>query len=71
MPANQAYSTDIIIQYSIVGLIILAACLWIMWKLLKKRKEGISSCCGCTLSDTCNKKIVKERVERIKEDKRG
>lgn len=50
-------SPDMIIQYSIVGLILLAACVWIIYKVAKNRKKGDSnSCCGCALSDSCSKK---------------
>lgn len=56
MEASNAY-TDMVIQYSIVGLVLLAAFSWILWKLIKKEKKKSSgSCCGCALADSCNKK---------------
>ena len=63
MDSSQELSIDLIIQYSIVGLILLAACGWIIWKLFRKQKKGsVSSCCGCSLSDTCNKKIITKKT---------
>lgn len=54
------YSTNIIIQYSIIALVLLAACGWIIWKLFKRNQEGSSgSCCGCSLSKTCEKNKLK------------
>ncbi|MCH5230279.1 MAG: FeoB-associated Cys-rich membrane protein [Muribaculaceae bacterium] len=55
--SEQGYSPDMIIQYSLVGLALLAACCWIIWKLVKKNKSKDSNgCCGCALEDSCNKK---------------
>lgn len=52
----QDLTADMIIQYSIVGLILLVACGWIIWKLFKKRKDKPSgSCCGCAIADSCKK----------------
>lgn len=45
--------TNIIIQYTIVGVIILAAVIWIAMKAFKKNRNKNSSCCGCALSDNC------------------
>lgn len=47
-------STNLLIQYIIVGAILLAASVWIILKLIKIRKQGPRSCCGCALSQTCN-----------------
>lgn len=55
--SDQGMTTDLIIQYSIVGGIILAALAWIVWKSLRKNKKNSgSSCCGCALEDSCKKK---------------
>ena len=56
------FSNDMIIQYSIVGFIILAAFAWMVWKLVRiNKKNGVEgSCCGCSLADTCKKKYQKE-----------
>lgn len=51
------YKTDMIIQYSVVGAVLLAACGWILWKLLRKKpNKNSGSCCGCALADNCDKK---------------
>lgn len=56
MEGSQGYNTDFIIQSSLVGLVLLGACIWIIWKLFKKNKNaGTHSCCGCSQSDTCEK----------------
>lgn len=56
MENQSGFTTDMIIQYSVVGLVLLAACGWILWKIFRKGKKNNNSCCGCALSDTCNKK---------------
>lgn len=61
MEAGQVFSADMIIQYSIVGLILLAACLWIVWKLVRKHKSN-QGCCGCAISDSCKK--AKKHTQR-------
>lgn len=52
------FNTNMIIQYSLVGLALLAAFAWILWKSLKKEKKIGSSCCGCSLAENCNKKTL-------------
>ena len=67
MEHTREISPDMIIQYSIVGLILLAAFGWILWKMLRKNKGGSSdSCCGCAIADSCQKKnLVKtEKIEK-------
>lgn len=47
---------NIAIQYTIVGIIILGATVWIMIKAFKKnKKRSQGGCCGCSLKDSCNK----------------
>lgn len=53
-------NSNLIIQYSIVGGILLAAFGWLLWKTLKKQKTRNNSCCGCALYDNCNKKLLKK-----------
>lgn len=43
---------NIAVQYTLVGLFILAALAWILVKVLRKNKKG-SGCCGCVLADSC------------------
>lgn len=62
MILDAAYSADFIIQYSLVGLCLLGACVWIGIKLFKKNKyQNQSGCCGCGLADNCAKKKLVER----------
>lgn len=57
---HQAFITNIIIQYSIVGLILLAVCAWMVWKIVRLSRKDTpgSSCCGCGLADSCKKKQI-------------
>ena len=57
MNPNPEYSIEFVIQYTIVGAILIVACLWIVLKIFrkKKNKKGSGSCCGCTLADSCKK----------------
>ena len=43
------------VQYTIVGVIILAAIVWAIVKITRISKNKGSACCGCGLADTCNK----------------
>ncbi len=46
-------------QFWIVGIILAAIVIWLIYRLFSKkgRKAGSQSpCCGCSLSDACNKK---------------
>ncbi|MDE5712559.1 MAG: FeoB-associated Cys-rich membrane protein [Muribaculaceae bacterium] len=54
-------TTNLIIQYSLVGMILLAASVWIVWQLIKIRRRGPKSCCGCSLSQTCKKTLPKNK----------
>lgn len=57
---------NLIIQYCIVGGILAAAVVWVIWKAVKRRKSGEPpSCCGCALSDACSRK------DREKKKKKG
>ena len=56
MESTKEFTTDMVIQYSIVGVILLAALGWILWKTFSKNKKNASgSCCGCAIADTCKK----------------
>lgn len=57
--ATANLESDLIIQYSIVCLILLAAIVWIIMKIVKKNKTRQSGCCGCTIAETCKKKKLK------------
>lgn len=43
-----------IIQYTLVGIIILGAIVWIIVKSIRNRKSG-ATCCGCALADSCRR----------------
>ncbi|MBD5218539.1 MAG: hypothetical protein HDS73_08645 [Bacteroidales bacterium] len=52
-------STNYAIQYTIVGIIILAALIWIAVKANRARRQKTLSngpCASCSLSKACNKK---------------
>lgn len=54
-------SLNLTIQYIIVGVIIIAAAFWILYRLFTFRRKGkVSSCCGCALSDSCQKANLKK-----------
>lgn len=48
-----------IIQYTLVGIIVALACIWILVKVFRKksnRNSGChSGCCGCSIKDRCDK----------------
>ncbi len=53
---------NLLIQYIILGIIMLGVIVWIIRKITKKSKSSGNSCCGCALSEKCTDK---------KNDKRG
>lgn len=61
---GQELSTNLIIQYILVGLIMLGAVAWMIWKLISARKYGAKTCCGCSLSNACSKKELKSNIKR-------
>lgn len=47
-------TTNLIIQYVVVGVILAGAVVWVVWKAIQRRKDkGGGACCGCALSDHC------------------
>ena len=54
-------SSNMIIQYSIVGLVLLAASIWILWKIFRNKDNKNKSCCGCSLADSCQNKQIKKK----------
>lgn len=57
-------TTNLIIQYTIVGVILLAILTWLIVKLTKLRKNENDGCCGCSLSEVCGKKNLKTTKKR-------
>lgn len=55
-------TTNLLIQYILVGAILLAISVWIVWKLIKIKRQGPKSCCGCSLSESCGKKPIKNKT---------
>lgn len=46
------------IQYIIVGIILAAVAVYIVWKLKKlKKSDNPPACAGCSLANDCKKKI--------------
>lgn len=55
-------TANLIIQYCIVGLVLLGAVVWIIWKLVGLRKRSnVKSCCGCALAGSCASKKLRIR----------
>ena len=69
MLISQQYSLNFIIQYTVVGLIILMALGWIIWKTFKKGRTGTGSCCDCGLAQYCEKKKLTDNLEKSKAEK--
>lgn len=48
-------TTNLIIQYIVVGVILAGAVVWVVWKTIQRRKgKSGGACCGCALSDHCS-----------------
>lgn len=56
------------IQWTLVGLAIAGALIWLVAKVLKMRKRGNDDggCYGCSLSENCKKKDLKNCDEKTK-----
>lgn len=53
--------SQLMIQYIIVGIIILGALTWVVIRLIKKARNKDNPCCGCSLGETCGKKELKSK----------
>lgn len=49
------------IQYIFVFIILAAILAWIIYSLVTKKYNNVSSCAGCALADSCKKKELKDR----------
>lgn len=50
------------VQYTIVAAILICAIVWIIIRIVRKRKKkGASPCCGCSIADVCSRSTEKER----------
>lgn len=47
---------NLTLQYIFVGLVLFGAAVYIVKKIITLRRKGhVDSCCGCSLSKTCDK----------------
>lgn len=62
-------STNLILQYIVVGAILVAVAVWIIWKLIRLKKHGKpDACCGCGLYESCNKKNLKKHQKTCSDE---
>ena len=52
--------TNLAIQYTVVGILVAIACVWIIIKAVKTSKGESTGCAGCALAEKCNKKGKKD-----------
>lgn len=58
--------TNLVVQYSLVGLCLLGAIIWMIRKASKRSKNG--GCYGCSMSETCaSARIVRQHKRRKKQ----
>lgn len=63
------FSLNIIIQYSLVGIILLAIAIFLFVKILRRSKENSSGgCCGCGLAENCKKRNLNSVNNKINSD---
>lgn len=67
MNSSQGLTTDLIIQYSIVGAILLGVCVWMFLKIFRKNKKVTNSCCGCAIAGSCQKMNREKELSTFKE----
>ncbi|MDE5888127.1 MAG: FeoB-associated Cys-rich membrane protein [Muribaculaceae bacterium] len=59
-------STNLLIQYIIVGLILTAIFVWVVFKIMNIKKEDSPKCCGCSLEGACAKKRTDHKFKIAK-----
>lgn len=42
-----------VVQYTLVALLVLGACIWLLWSIRRQNRSKRSSCCGCALAQSC------------------
>ncbi|MBD5348718.1 MAG: FeoB-associated Cys-rich membrane protein [Bacteroides sp.] len=47
------------IQFIVVIIILAGVAGWVIWKIFFRKGKDTSCCCGCSLSENCNKKEIK------------
>lgn len=60
MISDSVMSANEIVQYSIVGVILLVVCLWLIMKVTRKNNKNSGGCCGCAIAEKCKKKDLKK-----------
>ena len=55
--------TNEIIQYTIVGVILIAVLIWLVRKVVTMKHDKSSGCSGCSLAESCKKKDLKDCKE--------
>lgn len=53
---KESENFQLIIQYIVVGIIILSAIAWTIIKRRNRKKDHPGGCAGCSLAESCNKK---------------
>lgn len=66
MSVSSDISVNIAIQYTLVALFMIGAVAWIIRKVFWRDKKQKSSCCGCSLSESCSKIKSKNHCNGIK-----
>lgn len=59
-------AVNIFIQYVLVGAAFIASLIWVIYKIVKLQRRQDNGCCGCSLSDACGKKELKEKIRSKK-----
>lgn len=62
-------SANLILQYIVVGAILVAVAVWVVCRLIRLKKQGKpDACCGCGLSESCNKKNLKKHINSCRDE---
>lgn len=60
-------TTNLIVQYILVGLTLLGVAVWVIWKILEIRKDNTRSACSCCeISKSCAKKGIVQKHNMIR-----
>lgn len=61
-------NTNLIIQYTLVGIVLLGVTVWAVWKIINIRKEGTQSACSCcAINRNCAKKGVTQKLNEMRQ----
>lgn len=56
---------NLLIQYTIVGIFVAVACVWIIVKAIKIVRGKTSPCSGCVATNSCSLKELKRRNQGV------